>query len=222
MCAKSRLRRPPPSCSAPSLNKDEDADEDAGLTLPLSSQAISLSPTGCGVDVSGISSVSIALPSAGLLPRPPPELSMSTSLTLDLSLECVLFLDLLQECVLSESLECVVCSAFTFDELDAARIRRVYSARRAEARGDASASSFGSDSAPAFSLAGSRLLCPLLSYSGRSSLSLASSRERLVGCSSSARVGDSEIEGLSVEGLGVLAPLAHALSILHAVGARSA
>ena len=204
MCAKSRLRRPPPSCSAPSLNKDEDADEDAGLTLPLSSQAISLSPTGCGVDVSGISSVSIALPSAGLLPRPPPELSMSTSLTLDLSLECV------------------VCSAFTFDELDAARIRRVYSARRAEARGDASASSFGSDSAPAFSLAGSRLLCPLLSYSGRSSLSLASSRERLVGCSSSARVGDSEIEGLSVEGLGVLAPLAHALSILHAVGARSA
>ena len=220
MCATSRLRRPPPSCSAPSLSKDEDGDEDAGLSLPF--QALCFSPAGCGVDVSGISSVSIALPSAGLLPRPPPELSMSTSLTLDLSLECVLFLDLLQECVLSESLECVVCSAFTFDELDAARIRRVYSARRAEARGDASASSFGSDSAPAFSLAGSRLLCPLLSYSGRSSLSLASSRERLVGCSSSARVGDSEIEGLSVEGLGVLAPLAHALSILHAVGARSA
>jgi hypothetical protein len=192
MCARSRLRRPPPSCSAPSLSKDEDGDKNAGLSLP--SQAICFSPAGCGVGVSGISSVSIALPSAGLLLSPPPSgLSMSTSLTLDLLLECVLFL----ERVLV--LECVVCTALTFDELDAALIRRVYSAPCAEARGEASASSFGSDCASALSLAGSRLLCPLLSSSGKSSLSLDAPWERPVGPSAS--VG--EVEGLRVEGLRV-------------------
>lgn len=208
MCAKSRLRRPPPSCSPPSVSKDE--DEDAGLLLP--SQAICVSPAGRGVDVSEISIVSIALPSAGLLLSPPPlRLSMSTSLTLDLLLECVLFL----ECVLL--LDCVVCTALTFDELDAALIRRVYSTLRAEARGEASASSFSSDCASALSLAGSRQFC-LLSSSGKSSLSLDAPWKKPVGpCAS---VG--EVEGLSVEGVSVLALLAHALSMLHAVGARSA
>ena len=188
MCAKSRLRRPPPSCSAPSLSKDEDGDEDAGLSLP--SQAICFSPAGCGVDVSGISSVSIALPSAGLLLSPnPPGLSMLTPDSGLLS-ECVLFL----ECVLV--LECVVCTALIFDELDAALIRRVYSVRRAEARGEASASSFGSDCASALSLAGSRQLCPLLSCSGKSSLSLDAPWERPAGPSASVGV----VEGLRVEG----------------------